>query len=82
MEIKVSKLRGVESFGMICASVEVGLADLFPAAEEHEIMDVTSFDAVAGTPIAKALLGKKKGDVVEVTVPAGVLKFEILDINI
>ena len=35
-----------------------------------------------GTPIAKALLGKKKGDVVEVTVPAGVLKFEILDINI
>ncbi|MBR2352641.1 MAG: transcription elongation factor GreA [Alistipes sp.] len=35
-----------------------------------------------GTPIAKALLGKKKGDVVEVTVPAGVMKFEILDINI
>ena len=35
-----------------------------------------------GTPIAKALLGKKKGDVVEVTVPAGVLKFEVLDINI
>lgn len=35
-----------------------------------------------GTPIAKALLGKKKGDVVEVTVPAGVLKFEILEINI
>lgn len=35
-----------------------------------------------GTPIAKALLGKKKGDVVEVTVPAGLLKFEILDINI
>ena len=35
-----------------------------------------------GTPIAKALLGKKKGDVVEVTVPAGVMKFEILDISI
>ena len=35
-----------------------------------------------GTPIAKAILGKKKGEVVEVTVPAGVLKFEILDINI
>ena len=35
-----------------------------------------------GTPIAKALLGKKKGEVVEVTVPAGLLKFEILDINI
>lgn len=55
VEIKNAKLRGVESFGMICASVEVGLADLFPAAEEHEIMDLTAFDAPAGTPIAKAL---------------------------
>ena len=55
VEIKNAKLRGVESFGMICASVEVGLADLFPAAEEHEIMDITSFDAPAGTPLAKAL---------------------------
>ncbi len=35
-----------------------------------------------GTPIAKALLGKKTGESVEVTVPAGVLKFEILDILI
>ena len=35
-----------------------------------------------GTPIAKALLGKKAGDVVEVTVPAGVQKFEIKDISI
>lgn len=35
-----------------------------------------------GTPIAKALLGKKAGDVVEVTVPAGVIKFEIKDISI
>ena len=35
-----------------------------------------------GTPIAKALLGKKAGDVVEVTVPAGLLKFEIKNISI
>ena len=55
VEIKNAKLRGVASFGMICASVEVGLADLFPAEEEHEIMDVTSFGAPAGTPIATAL---------------------------
>ncbi len=33
-----------------------------------------------GTPIAKALLGKKKGDTVEVVVPAGKLEFEIVDI--
>jgi len=55
VEIKNAKLRGVASFGMICASVEVGLADLLPAAEEHEIMDVTSFGAPAGTPLAVAL---------------------------
>ena len=35
-----------------------------------------------GTPIAKALLGKKVGDVVEVQVPAGLLKLEILNISI
>ncbi len=34
------------------------------------------------TPIAAALLGHKKGDRVEVAVPAGVLKFEILEISI
>ena len=34
------------------------------------------------TPIAKALLGHKVGDVVEVRVPAGVQQLEILDISI
>ena len=55
VEIKNTKLRGVASFGMICASVEVGLADLFPASDDHEIMDITSFGAEAGTPLAAAL---------------------------
>ncbi|HIZ86502.1 MAG TPA: transcription elongation factor GreA [Candidatus Coprenecus stercoravium] len=36
----------------------------------------------AGTPIGKALMGKSKGDIVEVKVPSGVLKFEVLDISI
>lgn len=35
-----------------------------------------------GTPIAKALLGKKRGDTVNVQVPSGVISFEILDISI
>ena len=33
------------------------------------------------TPIAQGLLGKKVGDVAEVTVPRGVMKFEIMSIN-
>ncbi len=36
----------------------------------------------AATPIGKALIGKKKGDIVEVKVPSGILKFEVLDISI
>lgn len=55
VEIKNAKLRGVASYGMICASSEVGLSDLFPAAEEHEIMDLTSMDVSAGTSLADAL---------------------------
>lgn len=35
----------------------------------------------ASTPIAKGLLGHKLGDVVEITVPAGVMKFEIKEIS-
>ncbi len=34
------------------------------------------------TPIAKGLLGKSVGDQVEVTVPNGVMKFEIVEISI
>ena len=55
VEIKNAVLRGVPSFGMICAAVEIGLADLFPANNDHEIVDLSSFDVKAGTPIADAL---------------------------
>jgi phenylalanyl-tRNA synthetase beta chain len=55
VEIKNAKLRGVESYGMICAAVEIGLADLFPAKDDHEIVDLSAFDAAAGTPVAEAL---------------------------
>lgn len=34
------------------------------------------------TPIGKALIGKKAGDVVSVSVPSGTNQFEILEINI
>ncbi|MGE0078943.1 MAG: transcription elongation factor GreA [Bacteroidales bacterium] len=34
------------------------------------------------TPIAKALIGKKVGDVVEVNVPSGLMNFEIIDISL
>jgi transcription elongation factor GreA len=33
------------------------------------------------SPIGKGLLGKKVGDVAEITVPNGMLQFEILEIS-
>ena len=36
----------------------------------------------ATTPIGKALMGHRKRDIVEVNVPAGLLKFEVLNISI
>ena len=55
VEIKNAKLRGVESYGMICAAVEIGMADLFPTEDDHAIVDLSAFDIEAGTPLAKAL---------------------------
>lgn len=34
------------------------------------------------TPIAKGLIGKKVGDVVEIKVPSGIIPFEIIEISI
>ncbi len=34
------------------------------------------------TPIAKGLLGKKVGDVVDIRVPSGVMSFEIMEISL
>ncbi|HIR16492.1 MAG TPA: phenylalanine--tRNA ligase subunit beta [Candidatus Caccocola faecigallinarum] len=55
VEIKPAKLRGVMSYGMICASGEIGLAELFPTTQPAEIMDITEFAAAPGTPLADAL---------------------------
>ncbi|MCD8118229.1 MAG: phenylalanine--tRNA ligase subunit beta [Lachnospiraceae bacterium] len=55
VKIKNSKLRGVESYGMICASTEIGLGDLFPPKDEAEIVDLKDFPAEPGTNLAVAL---------------------------
>ena len=55
VEIKESKLRGVDSYGMICASSEIGLGDLLPADGDHVIADLANFDCKAGQTIAEVL---------------------------
>ena len=49
----------------------VGSAEANPA--EHKLSNES--------PVGKAIMGKKKGEVVEVSAPRGALKFKILDIK-
>ena len=43
--------------------------------------DIRKNKISVSSPIAKALLGKRVGDVVEVHVPAGVMNFEVLSVQ-
>jgi len=55
IEIGLTKIRGEQSYGMICTSAEIGLFDLFPATGDAIILDLSNFNANAGTPLAEAL---------------------------
>jgi phenylalanyl-tRNA synthetase beta chain len=55
--MKKTAIRGIDSYGMICASEEIKLKDEFPAATETEILDLSYLNAKAGTNLAE-LLGK------------------------
>ncbi len=53
----------------------------YTIVSEHEA-DLKAGKISIKTPIAKGLLGKKVGDVVNVSVPSGTLSLEIIDISI
>ncbi|HBP37279.1 MAG TPA: phenylalanine--tRNA ligase subunit beta, partial [Clostridiales bacterium] len=55
VEIKITKLRGVESYGMICGANEIGLENLLPAADDHEIIDLKGIGCQPGDNIAAVL---------------------------
>lgn len=44
--------------------------------------DLKEGKIAVSTPIAKGLLGKKVGDLVEIKVPSGIIPFEIIEISI
>jgi transcription elongation factor GreA len=44
--------------------------------------DIKNGKIYVATPIAKGLLGKEVGDVVEIKVPSGVMSFEIIEISL
>ena len=66
---------------------EVLIKDMKSKKEcKYTILDYVESEPDCGkisisSPIGRALLGKKKGDLVEVRVPAGHIKYKILDIK-
>jgi transcription elongation factor GreA len=58
----------------------------FNETSEYKLVGTTESDPLAKrisneSPVGKAILGKKKGDTVEVAAPAGIVKMKILDIR-
>ncbi|WP_372773674.1 transcription elongation factor GreA [Mangrovibacterium sp.] len=54
---------------------------VYTIVSEHEA-DFKSGKISIETPIAKGLIGKKVGDVVDIKVPSGIIPFEIVDISL
>lgn len=61
-------------------NLNAGAIMTFTLVGEKEA-DFSKGKLAATTPIGKALMGHSKGEVVEAHVPAGTIKFEILDIS-
>lgn len=54
-KIKDSKVRGVDSYGMICGAEEVYLENIFPAKEADEIVDLAGVDCYPGQSITEII---------------------------
>jgi phenylalanyl-tRNA synthetase beta chain len=53
--MKKTAIRGIDSYGMICAAEEIKLSDDFPTKVETEIVDLSHIDAKPGTNLAEVL---------------------------
>jgi transcription elongation factor GreA len=76
-----------KSVDAICLGTKVKLLDLDDNKEiEYRIVGADEADPVNGlisisSPVGKAVLGHKSGEVIEITIPAGVLKYKIIKIS-
>ena len=55
--LELAKIRGEESYGMICAGSEIGLTDMqkSQSSDDHAILDLSHLKAKEGVPLAEAL---------------------------
>jgi transcription elongation factor GreA len=91
LETKLSGARFLEEErlpeDMVCVGAKVRLKDLDKGAELTYTL-VSSLEAdydenriSVTSPVGRGLLGKKKGDVAEIRIPAGILRYEVLEIE-
>ena len=81
--IDVSKLSGAQiKFGATVSVVDEDTEESarYQIVGEHEA-DVRSGKVSIASPIARAMIGKEMGDVVEVNTPTGVKAYEILKVE-
>jgi transcription elongation factor GreA len=84
---QIIDLSKVDSEGKIVFGATIELLDL----ESHETIryqivgddeaDVKLRKISVNTPVARSLIGKRSGDIVEVKVPSGIKEYEILDVS-
>ena len=80
-------VKAAETTDFVGIGSKVTVKDLENSEEEtYEIVGSQEADPILNrisddSPFGKGLMERKKGDIVEIEAPAGVLKFEILGIN-
>ena len=87
LELKISKLENLVANARVIdeSKINTDHVQMLTKVTLKNLLNNTTVQYTLvgeGTPIGKALIGKRKGDVVEVKVPSGILKFEILDISL
>ncbi len=91
LEKKLSQARILDNENISSDKAYIGaqlkLSDM-ESKEEIHYMLVTEDEAdfshgkiSISSPVGKALLGKKKGEIVNIKIPAGILKYKIMDIS-
>ena len=91
LEAKIRHAKVIDSKEIDTKTVQIGnTVKLYDEEFEEEIeytivgsteVDLTENKISNESPIGKALLGRKKGEVVDVDAPDGIIKFEILAIK-
>lgn len=91
IEATLMNVKLIDADALSTEHVQLGNRVTVKDMEENEVLvlhivgskevDMKASKISDESPLGKALLGHQKGDVVDVEAPAGILKFEIIDIG-